>query len=288
MTFAGSGSFLCFPHVSETSTACPKRTLPAKPAFDRAAFPIVSHHPTLPPMSRTRRLFQLMQALRTLPAPVTADLLAQETGVDTRTIYRDINMLRELGAVIDGAAGYGYTMVEDPALPPLGFEPDELEALVLGLREVQEIGDPALAHAARQAMVKLQARLPEGQAHRLKHAALNVRHFGGIPAPGVEVADLRQACWEERRVRFAYADKEDRKTEREVEPLSIAYFDRSHCLLAHCLLRQDFRAFRLDRMTSLNVLEQSFRPRRVPMLRAYMVILKAGEQRWKAGERPEQ
>ena len=251
------------------------------------AFHLPPHPPTLRPMSRTRRLFQLMQALRSLPAPVTADKLAQETGVDTRTIYRDINSLRELGAVIDGAAGYGYTMVEDPSLPPLGFEPDELEALVLGLREVQEIGDPALAKAARQAMVKLRARLPEGQAHRLKHAALNVRHFGEIPAPGVDVAALRHACWEERRVGFTYADKDGHETEREVEPLSIAYFDRSHCLLAHCLLRADFRAFRLDRMAGLEVLEASFRPKRVPMLRDYMARLKAGAERWKAGERPD-
>lgn len=236
-------------------------------------------------MTRTQRLFQLMQALRSLPAPVTAATLAREMSVDPRTIYRDINTLREMGAVIDGETGYGYTMIEDHALPPMGFENDELEALVLGLREVQEIGDPALAKAAGQALTKLQARLPEKQAHRLRHAALHVHHFGEIPAPGIEVRDLRRATWEELRVRFAYRDKTGATTTREADPLTISYFDRSHCLLAYCHLRADFRAFRLDRMADLEVLDQSFRPHRVPLLRDYMARLREGVERWKAGER---
>lgn len=59
-------------------------------------------------MPRTHRLFQLMQALRNHTPPVTAALLASETGVSERTLYRDIDALRGLGAVIDGTAGYGY------------------------------------------------------------------------------------------------------------------------------------------------------------------------------------
>jgi len=77
-------------------------------------------------MNRTHRLFQLMQTLRRLPAPVTAQALVDETEVSLRTIYRDIDALRGLGAVIDGEAGFGYTLIEDAALPPLGFTDDEL------------------------------------------------------------------------------------------------------------------------------------------------------------------
>lgn len=77
-----------------------------------------------------------MQTLRRLSPPVTAQSLASEMNVSLRTIYRDIDSLRGLGAVIDGEAGFGFTLVEDTALPPLGFEDDELEALVLGLRDV--------------------------------------------------------------------------------------------------------------------------------------------------------
>ncbi|MCZ4352496.1 YafY family protein [Roseovarius aestuarii] len=218
-------------------------------------------------MTRTHRLFQLMQALRNAPPPATAAVLADALGVTTRTVYRDIDALRGLGAVIDGAAGFGYTLIEDAALPPLGFDPEELEALVLGLREVEAIGDPALARAASAALGKLRARLPAGQAHRLEHAVLTARRYGPLTAPGIDVRALRQAAWDERRVRFDYADAEDRATTREVDPLSIVYWQTSHVLLAWCHLRNDFRMFRLDRMQALEVLDISFRPRRVPMLR---------------------
>ncbi|KID12667.1 helix-turn-helix transcriptional regulator [Ponticoccus alexandrii] len=221
-------------------------------------------------MSRTHRLFQLMTALRCLPAPVTGQQLARETGVSTRTLYRDIDTLRSLGAVIDGEPGFGYRLIESAHLPPLGFDDDELEALIVGLREVTAVGDPALAQAAGTALAKLRARLPEAQAHRLRHAVLTAHRFNLPPAPTIDAKALRKACWEEEQVVFDYADKAGAATRREVMPLSIVFFEQSHCLMAWCLLRQDFRMFRLDRMTGLERSGKSFRPRRVSLLRDYM------------------
>ena len=102
-------------------------------------------------MARADRLFRLLSALRMLPQPVTAARLAVETGVSVRTLYRDNDALRAGGALIDGAAGVGYVLTEDPALPPQMFTRLEVEALVLGLAEVRLAGDPALAKAAEAA-----------------------------------------------------------------------------------------------------------------------------------------
>ncbi|WP_136439920.1 helix-turn-helix transcriptional regulator [Pacificoceanicola onchidii] len=228
-------------------------------------------------MSRTHRLFQLMSALRRLPPPATARQLAEETGVSERTLYRDIDALREIGAVIDGEAGFGYTLIEDAHLPPLGFEDEELEALVLGLREVRAVADPQLAEAAETALNKLKARLPDRQAHRLRHAVLTAHRFHAPPAPEVDTRALRKACWDEFIVRFNYSDAAGNVTQREVKPLSIVFFQNSHCLMAWCCLRTDFRAFRLDRMSDLKVTQTSFRPQRVPMLRDYIEKLKNAE-----------
>lgn len=218
-------------------------------------------------MPRTDRLFSLLQAMRNLPNPVTAARLADETGVSLRTIYRDVETLRGVGAVIDGTAGFGYVLTEDASLPPLSFDNDELEALVLGLREVAQIGDPDLVVAAKTALSKLQARLPAGQGHRLKHAILSAKRFSKLPEPTVDVGVLRRACWDEFEVAFAYSDAAGMMTQRTVKPLGISFMDRSNCLLAFCTLRQDFRAFRLDRMTDLQATSRSFRPHRVPLLR---------------------
>ncbi len=226
-------------------------------------------------MTRTTRLFQLMQALRNAPPPATAAQLADALDVTPRTIYRDIEALRSLGAVIDGASGFGYTLIEDAALPPLSFEEDEIEALVLGLREVQHVGDPVLAEAAQNALTKLRARLPARQAHRLEHAVLTAFRYGAsMPTPGIDVQALRRATWEERTIHFAYTDVEGRETERDVDPLSIVFMQASHNLLAYCHLRDDFRAFRLDRMRDLSETGASFRPRRVPLLRDYLVRMR--------------
>lgn len=219
-------------------------------------------------MARTHRLFQLMQALRSHAPPVTAAALAQETGVSERTLYRDIDALRSLGAVIDGTAGYGYALTEDPALPPMMFNDEEIEALVLGLRDVQAIGDPALAAAAGTALTKLQARLPAQQAHRLKHAVLAVNRLFPPPAPTIDVAALRRATWEEWTVGFGYTDGKGAETEREIDPLGIVFLQDKHCVLGWCHLREDSRVFRLDRMRDLVVTDRSFRPRRIPMLKA--------------------
>ena len=218
-------------------------------------------------MTRTHRLFQLMQALRNGTPPITAGHLAQDLGVTPRTVYRDIEALRGLGAVIDGAAGFGYTLIEDNALPPLSFADEELEALVLGLREVGQVGDPALAEAAGSALAKLRARLPAAQAHRLEHAVLTAQRYTPLPKPGIDVRALRRAAWDERTIRFDYTDAEGRQTHRAADPLSIVYMQASHCLLARCHLRADFRVFRLDRMRALEITPQSFRPHRVRLLR---------------------
>ena len=224
-------------------------------------------------MSRTVRLFQLMQALRNSPPPATANRLADALNVTPRTVYRDIDTLRGLGAVIDGAAGFGYTLIEDAALPPLSFDDDELEALVLGLREVGEVGDAALADAANSALSKLRARLPASQAHRLEHAVLSARRFTPMPTPGIDATVLRQATWDEKTIRFHYADAEGKETDREVDPLSVVLMQASLCLLAWCHLRKDFRAFRLDRMKNLELTGKSFRPARVALLRQCLAQL---------------
>ena len=210
-----------------------------------------------------------MQALRSLPPPVTAEQLANELSVSMRTIYRDIDTLRGLGAVIDGAAGFGFTLIEDASLPPLGFDEEEIEALVLGLREVMAVGDPSLADAAQNAFSKLRARLPAKQAHRLEHAVLTATRFERPPSPGIDAKTLRRAAWEERTIQFDYIDASGTPTQRSADPLSIVFMQASHCLMAYCHLRKDFRVFRLDRMQNLDVTDGSFRPRRVPLLREF-------------------
>jgi len=218
---------------------------------------------------------QLMQLFRSLPAPVRAQSLADETGVSLRSVYRDIDALRGMGAVIDGAAGYGYTLIDDPALPPMSFSHDEIEALVLGLREVQAVADPVLSKAAQNALGKLRASLPTSQRHQLEHASLHARRFHQRPEISIDIARLRASIRAEMGVHIRYTDQHGASSERDIYPLGIVFLESTLVLASWCCLRQSFRTFRLDRIIEFTETGQSFRPKRVPLLREIFAKFKA-------------
>lgn len=218
-------------------------------------------------MTKSTRLIQLLHELRLHRPPVTAQLLADAMAVSERTIYRDIDALRAAGAVIDGEAGFGYTLTEDPALPPQMFSHDEIEALVLGLREVREVADPALGAAANSALAKLRATLPDRLKSRLEHSVLYAKRFQKRPPLQIDPAVLRRAAWEEVAIEIDYTDANAAQTSRRVYPLSIIYMDEALALVAWCCLRKADRFFRLDRISKVTVTDESFRPNRVTLLR---------------------
>jgi predicted DNA-binding transcriptional regulator YafY len=221
-------------------------------------------------MPRSDRLFRLLHALRSLPAPVTAGRLAEVTEVSVRSIYRDIAALRAAGARIDGEAGYGYALEEDPALPPQSFTRLEIEALLLGLSEVRQSGDAQLAEAAEAVAAKIVARLPERQAREAAHAVLHVYRRGRREVPQRDLRLIREAAWDERALDLTYRDEAGRCTQRRVWPLVIAYLDDTLMMLGWCLLREDYRKFRIDRIETVTTTEHSFRPRRAALLRDYI------------------
>lgn len=227
-------------------------------------------------MPRADRLFRLLTALRSLPQPVTAARLAQETEVSLRTLYRDIAALRAGGALIDGEAGLGYTLTEDPALPPQMFTQLEVEALVLGLAEVRLAGDPALAKAAQAALAKITATLPERVQRQAIHAVQQTYRFEKRPPVPAHLARIRQACWDERALDITYTARDGSASRRRIWPLSVVFLDRTLMLLAFCTLRQDFRRFHLTAISDVADTPDSFRPRRVSLLRDFLTRMRNG------------
>ena len=237
-------------------------------------------------MARQDRLMRLMTALRRLPSPVTAQRLADETEISRRQLYRDIATLRAGGVLIDGAAGYGYTLTEDPALPPQSFSRLETEALMLAVGSLEELGDERLAKAGRDAMARIIATLPDRQARQSMHAIMRSwRMPAERPQIAVDVDLLRQACWDEMSVTITYRDRQERVTQREILPLGLSYSPTTLMLVGWCLLREDYRSFEVARMERLDLGTVSFRPRRAEMLRRYKTLRMAEWEAQKAAER---
>lgn len=228
-------------------------------------------------MARTDRLFRLLQAMRVMPAPITAARLAEVTDVSLRSLYRDIDSLRAAGARIEGERGYGYRLIEDYSLPPQTFDRTEIEALVIGLSQVRQLGDTDLAKAAASVLAKVAATLPDDREQHLLHAVSQVYRPDARIEPEVDVALVREACWREEALVIRYADRVGAETERTILPLAIVYTERALTALAWCCLREDFRMFRLERVRSAALAGSSFRPRRVVLLREYLAALRSRE-----------
>ena len=150
------------------------------------------------------------------------------------------------------------------------FSRDEMEALVLGLREVVQVADPVLAKAAENALSKLKASLPERMRAEFEHAVLYAKRFYCRPEISIDIEALRHATRNEQVIEIDYSDVDENKTRRAIQPLAIVFFDRSLVVLAWCELRSAYRSFRIDRIVEMTITERSFRPRRVSMLREYL------------------
>ena len=208
-------------------------------------------------MRRADRLFQIVQRLRGR-APVTAATLARELEVSARTIYRDVQDLVLSGVPIQGEAGVGYALPRSFDLPPLMFDEAEIEALVLGARIVESWADAELARAARNVLSKVEVVLPPRLRDRIPDAALFAPGFHVRKATSEGLSELRAAIKARRKVALAYRDRGDAATERTVQPLGVFYWGASWSLGAWCELRRDFRNFRLDRVTKLEVTSETF------------------------------
>lgn len=208
-------------------------------------------------MRRSDRLFDIIQRLRTATKPVTAAALAEEFEVAVRTIYRDIATLQARRVPIEGEAGIGYLLRRGFDLPPLMFTTEEIEAIAVGTRMLTRTGDPGLQQAAGSVLSKLAVVVPEALRNFLTAPPFWVSTHGAPVPPVADLAEIRTAIRQERKLRIAYADEHGRQTQRTVWPIAVAYGVETTLVSAWCELRSDFRHFRTDRISSLAVLEQT-------------------------------
>jgi predicted DNA-binding transcriptional regulator YafY len=142
------------------------------------------------------------------------------------------------------------------------FKEQEIEALVLGARMVESWGDSELGAAASDAIAKIEAVIPERLRSYMANTALLAPSAYGVAPIRIDLGSLRRAVRSQLKVRFAYKDVLQQRSERTVRPLSLAFFGPVWLLAAWCELRADFRTFRLDRMERFSVTAERFKPER--------------------------
>lgn len=220
-------------------------------------------------MRRADRLFRLLFLLAD-GRIVTAAALAARLEISERTVYRDVADLLAAGVPIDGEAGVGYRLRRGFRLPPLMFEADELQALLLGSRMVQGWTDEALGAAAQAAMTKIRSVLPASLQGRADGQDLLVPDFHVPAAMLAPMRQLRAAINASRKVSFAYVRADGAASRRTAWPLTLVYWGQSWTLGAWCELRADFRSFRLDRMSTVALEADTFDGRQGGLLRDFL------------------
>ncbi|OEE59135.1 DNA-binding transcriptional regulator [Enterovibrio norvegicus FF-454] len=209
-------------------------------------------------MSKSERLFELLTLLRSKRYAVTANALADELGVSERTIYRDVQSLLLSGVPIEGEAGVGYLLGKGSHLPPLMFTEEEMLALELGMKMVEAWSDKRLASASESASRKIHSILPEHLKAQIEAFPLAVPAFHVESDHAARGDVLRAAASEKSKVRIEYETGEKVTSKRVIHPLGQVYWGKVWTLVAWCELRDEYRNFRLDRIKSVAVLDESF------------------------------
>jgi predicted DNA-binding transcriptional regulator YafY len=186
---------------------------------------------------------------------------------------------------IDGEAGVGYMMREGFDLPPLMFTRDEIVALVAGARMVRAFGGAAMARAAEEALVKIGAVLPDAEKDRIARTEIHSPMWV-VSDAAREAIDLIERAVEKRQVlTIDYSDEAGRGTARDIRPLGLWFWGKVWTLVAWCEMRDDFRAFRIDRLASVVIAGRNFKPERGKQLTDFYRAVERSEDYGMAPDR---
>ncbi|MEM8797239.1 MAG: YafY family protein [Pseudomonadota bacterium] len=207
-------------------------------------------------MRRSERLSDLIDIVRDGRLHRARDL-ADQLEVCERTIYRDIDTLVANGVPIEGERGVGYLLREPVFLPPLALSVTELEALSLGMSLVQEIADPELQAAAKTLHTKIASHAPNRK--KTPEAwGFGLYAFERLRSGLTHMPVLRSAIRAKAKLEIAYRSLDETTSTRIIRPLQTDYWGKVWTLTSWCELRLDFRAFRVDRITSCRETGGSF------------------------------
>ncbi|WP_367038918.1 YafY family protein [Streptomyces sp. Je 1-332] len=218
---------------------------------------------------RVLTLLGLLQQRHVWTGPELADRLR----VTSRTVRRDVERLRTLGyPVLAGqGVGGGYRLGPGRDLPPLLLDDQEAIATAVSLLAGAGGAVAGAGDAALRALSKLDQVLPARLRHEVRALSGSVEFFGGgrTPVDPEALMTLARACRDEVEAGFDYPSKGEVRRRR-VEPYRLVASDRRWYLLAYDLDREDWRSFRVDRMTEASARTFRFRPREAPDAAPYV------------------
>ncbi len=223
-------------------------------------------------MNRLDRLTAILIHLQSKRV-VRAQELADRFGISLRTVYRDVRALEAAGVPVGAEAGVGY-FLQDYHLPPVMLTNAEASALLFGAKLIEKWGDASLHEPFDSALFKLKSVLKRPEKDHLE--TLEPQIEVATPAGSVGFSEpvlnqIQAAIVGQRVLRLAYRSPyEAAPTQRDVQPIGLYHYGAGWHLIAFCLLRQDYRDFRTDRIETLTELSQRFSRQHLHSLQTYL------------------
>lgn len=219
------------------------------------------------PTGRALHLLSLLQTHRMW----SGSELAERLEVTERTVRRDVDRLRDLGYPVDATSGVdgGYRLAAGAHLPPLLLDDDEAVAVAIGLRSAAGAAISGIEETSLQALAKIEQLLPDRLRRRVSALNASVTAMRWTPSDTAVIdsdalAVLASACRNREEVRFDYRRRDGEDSRRLVEPHQMVTAGRRWYLVAWDLRRDDWRTFRLDRLSKAAPAGRRFTARQIP------------------------
>lgn len=224
-------------------------------------------------MNRIERISAILIQLQSKKI-VRAQEIADRFEISLRTVYRDIRSLEETGVPIMGEAGVGYSLVDGYKLPPIMFTKEEAISFLTAEKLVQKFTDQATKNSYNAALYKIKAVLKTGEKSNLESLS---EHIEVLTNPRVvhqehsnTLEPILKGISDNRQIKIQYfTNHSQQKSERIIEPVGIFHSGANWYVVAFCLLRNDYRNFKINRIESLEILENKYHKQH-PSLKSFL------------------
>lgn len=226
-------------------------------------------------MNRIDRLFGILLLLQTKKY-ISADKIADQFQISTRTVYRDIKALLEQGVPISFEQPRGYYIVQGYFLPPVSFSSDEANALLIMERLVSRFADKSIFTNYTSALNKVKAVLKHTQKEKLELLSQSIKfqlNHEWLPEEFDHLADLQNAISGKYIIEIDYQKLNKESSKREVEAIGLVFYAYNWHLIAWCHLRNEYRDFRASRIVRIRSLDVPFKKTAHMSLNEYIKLL---------------
>lgn len=225
-------------------------------------------------MNRTDRLMGIINLIQSRKF-VSADRIAEHFSISVRTVYRDLKAINEIGVPISFEKDKGYFILDSYFLPPVSLTMEEANALALVEPIVQRFADLSIQQHFDTALNKIKMVLSNQQREQLEQIQEHTAHylpqvFHHYMPNTFYLTTIQKAIMDRNILRLEYENNQGDRSEREVEPIGLAFYSLNWHLIAWCHLRQEYRDFRTSRILELKSTIQPFRKTDHPTLNDYL------------------